>query len=79
MTDPTATTGVDAVLAGNRIMASRVAAGLSQDALARAARVSRPTIAAAERGDPIRLHTAVAIARVLGTTLDDLYPMAARA
>ena len=58
---------------GQRIRRLRNAAGLSQDALARAAGIERVTLARLEKGEQTpRYKTLGAIARALGVGVSDL-------
>ena len=57
-----------------RMKAARQDKGLSQEELARLAGVSRQTINMIERGDfNPSLHLCLAICRILGRTLDELF------
>lgn len=58
---------------GANLKRLRLQGGLRQEDLAAKARVSRPTLASAERGAcGIRLENAVKIARALGVTVDEM-------
>lgn len=58
---------------GRRIRGRRRALGLSQDELASRAGISRQAVGALERGEHMpRVDAAVALARVLGTNVEDL-------
>lgn len=52
---------------------ARVRAGLSMNALARAASVSAPTVFKAEHGRPITPATARKLREALGADFDDLF------
>ena len=57
-----------------RMKAARVAKDLSQDQLAKAIGVSRQTINAIEKGDyNPTINLCIAICKVLGKTLDELF------
>ena len=60
--------------AGERIRAARKEAGLTQQGLSSAVRVSRQTIIAMETGDYApSVYLAIKIARVLGTSVESLW------
>lgn len=62
-----------AMLVGARLRGARAAAGLSQEALARIARLHRTEIGGLERGGRVpSLHTLLICADVLGVTVGDL-------
>ena len=57
-----------------RLKAARAGLDMSQDDLAKAVRVSRQTISAIEKGDyNPTINLCIAICRVLGKTLDELF------
>ena len=57
-----------------KLKAARAAVGLSQQALAELCGVSRQTIVAIEKGDyNPTIKLCIAICKVLGRTLDDLF------
>ncbi|WP_123959767.1 helix-turn-helix transcriptional regulator [Corynebacterium pseudopelargi] len=61
---------------GNNVKASRRALGMSQQALAEAAGVSRQTIANIERGSYApSVYLALRIARTLALTVETLFPI----
>ena len=64
---------------GSRIAELRTARRMTIAGLARAASVSRPTVYAAEAGEPVGLETLVKIAAALEASLADISPEAAKA
>ncbi|WP_128889385.1 helix-turn-helix transcriptional regulator [Corynebacterium pelargi] len=61
---------------GNNVKASRRALGMSQQALAEAAGVSRQTIANIERGSYApSVYLSLRIARTLALTVETLFPL----
>lgn len=57
-----------------RLIARRIMAGMTQQELARAARVGRTTVGDAETGrHEIGVRAAIRIARALGTTVEALF------
>lgn len=61
-------------MTGARVREARKALGLSQQELARRAGVSRQTIIAIEKGNyNPTINLCVAICKILGKTLDDLF------
>lgn len=58
----------------NKVREERTKAGLSQDALAKKASISRPFLSSIENGAAIpTIKTATAIAVALGKTLDEIF------
>ncbi len=59
-----------------RVYERRTALGLTQEQLAELVQVTQQLVSSIERGESIpRISTARRIAKALGTTIDELFPM----
>lgn len=62
---------------GARLREARRAAGISQEQLARAVNLSRPSIVNIEKGrQPVYVHSLIEVAKTLGVKLEALLPAA---